>query len=227
MDEMTNAANSEYLEHSEHSAHAEKKEYKSMDGINLSDIKAVVGSGDNGYGNGNDSCMWMIMMALFLFNDNDRGHRGHDGYHDGGHYGYCAPATQHDVCYGFDHQEEMAAITKTDNDVICGNFELQKEILCTTNDTQRQIAEGFCDIKSELKEQEIQALRDKVASKEIALSNQCQTQAILDNIGHFSTNPPCYPQVQPVYPNYGYPFGGGGYGGFDGKRDGFRNDCCC
>lgn len=51
----------------------------------------------------------------------------------------------------------------------------------------------------------IQKLRDKVQDQQNTISNFMQTQNILNSIGRYVTNPPCYQ-------NYGYGYGNYGCG---------------
>jgi len=133
----------------------------------------------------------------------------------------------------------------TNMNVTKTGFELSKEILLSTNATQRQLAECCCAtqrgidklaydgaqntcqiitnsnentgrILTELKNAEITALRDKLAERDLALS-QCRQNAVLIE----ALKPPCpipaYPTCNPNWPSpgyYGAPFAG--FGGFNG-----------
>jgi hypothetical protein len=152
----------------------------------------------------------------------------------------------------------QASQCETNQNILRNGFELSKEILINSNVTQRQLAECCCTtqrgidklayegasntcqiitnanentgkILVELKNAEITALRDKLAERDLQLS-QCNQNATLIA----ALKPPCpvpaYPTCNPNWPSPGYygfagapvaGFGGGGCCGGNGFANGF------
>jgi hypothetical protein len=139
---------------------------------------------------------------------------------------------------------------ETNQNILKTGFELSKEILISNNALQRELADCCCTtqrgidklayegakntceiitnsnnnttkILAEMKQAEINALRDKLAERDLALSQCAQNATLIAAL-----KPPCpipaYPTCNPNWPPFAQPFGfdGRGRGGFDGCGNG-------
>ena len=161
----------------------------------LADIRAAT-EGENGFGN-NNGAWWIIILFLFMFGANGRGMNGTND------------ALTQEVLYGQQFQNLDRKIDATWQGICSSTYDLNNSILTEGRALQTQIADCCCTTnrnidsvrydalentnaitsaihaegeatRSLIKENEIQALRDKVAELSLAQS-QCAQNAYLTN----------------------------------------------
>jgi len=73
-------------------------------GLSAADVAAVVGNGNNGFGNWNDGSFWIIILFLFAFMGNGF------GYGNGGNMPYVMNNVDSGIQRGFDQQAVISGI---------------------------------------------------------------------------------------------------------------------
>ncbi len=154
-----------------------------MENYSLSDIQAVTGGNENGFGGG---AWWIIVLFLFLF----RGGNGIDG-------NGATAATQHEILLG-QQFETMGNKLNSISDGLCqGFYALNNSVMGEGRAIQTQLSDCCCNIQNAIREEgaatrsmiqanEIQSLRDKVTDLQMQAS-QCRQNEYL--VGKLT--PPC------------------------------------
>lgn len=125
-----------------------------MENYSLSDLRAAVGDGENGWGSG-----WFLIVVLFLFMFGF----GRNGWNNGDGYGqYATAASQQEILFGQHFGQLNDRLTNIGNGICNLGYEMQgnigqlgKEmalaqgatnttIMQTANDLQRQLADCCC-----------------------------------------------------------------------------------
>ena len=125
-----------------------------MENYSLSDLRAAVGDGENGWGSG-----WFLIVVLFLFMFGFGG----NGWNRQGEFGqYATAASQQEILYGQQFGQLNDRLTNIGNGICNLGYEMQgnigqlgKEmalahgatnttIMQTANDLQRQLADCCC-----------------------------------------------------------------------------------
>lgn len=125
-----------------------------MDNYSLSDLRAAVGDGENGWGSG-----WFLIVVLFLFMFGF----GRNGWNNGDGYGqYATAASQQEILYGQQFGQLNDRLTNIGNGICNLGYEMQGNIgqlgkemalaqgatnttvMQTANDIQRQLADCCC-----------------------------------------------------------------------------------
>lgn len=125
-----------------------------MENYSLSDLRAAVGDGENGWGSG-----WFLIVVLFLFMFGF----GRNGWNNGDGYGqYATAASQQEILFGQKFGQLNDRLTNIGNGICNLGYEMQgnigqlgKEmalaqgatnttIMQTANDLQRQLADCCC-----------------------------------------------------------------------------------
>lgn len=125
-----------------------------MDNYSLSDLRAAVGDGENGWGSG-----WFLIVVLFLFMFGF----GRNGWNNGDGYGqYATAASQQEILFGQKFGQMNDRLTNIGNGICNLGYEMQGNIgqlgkemalaqgatnttvMQTANDIQRQLADCCC-----------------------------------------------------------------------------------
>ena len=125
-----------------------------MENYSLSDLRAAVGDGENGWGSG-----WFLIVVLFLFMFGF----GRNGWNNGDGYGqYATAASQQEILYGQQFGQLNDRLTNIGNGICNLGYEMQGNIgqlgkemalaqgatnttvMQTANDIQRQLADCCC-----------------------------------------------------------------------------------
>ena len=187
-----------------------------MDNMSLSDIAAIMpknGSGD-GFLEGNGIIILILFFLIFGFGGGGFGANGNAG-------------TQAEVQRGFDTQTVVSKLDGITNGLCNSSYENARLIEQNTvtnmqgfNQTQMGMMQGFngvqdsinnlshqmeqccCDLKTQMMQDKYETLNRDYQQALSAISNATQTQNILNSLGRYVTNPPCFGG----YGNfYGYP----------------------
>lgn len=125
-----------------------------MENYSLSDLRAAVGDGENGWGSG-----WFLIVVLFLFMFGF----GRNGWNNGDGYGqYATAASQQEILFGQQFGQLNDRLTNIGNGICNLGYEMQGNIgqlgkemalaqgatnttvMQTANDLQRQLADCCC-----------------------------------------------------------------------------------
>ena len=125
-----------------------------MENYSLSDLRAAVGDGENGWGSG-----WFLIVVLFLFMFGF----GRNGWNNGDGYGqYATAASQQEILFGQHFGQLNDRLTNIGNGICNLGYEMQGNIgqlgkemalaqgatnttvMQTANDLQRQLADCCC-----------------------------------------------------------------------------------
>lgn len=125
-----------------------------MDNYSLSDLRAAVGDGENGWGSG-----WFLIVVLFLFMFGF----GRNGWNNGDGYGqYATAASQQEILFGQQFGQLNDRLTNIGNGICNLGYEMQGNIgqlgkemalaqgatnttvMQSANDLQRQLADCCC-----------------------------------------------------------------------------------
>lgn len=125
-----------------------------MDNYSLSDLRAAVGDGENGWGSG-----WFLIVVLFLFMFGF----GRNGWNNGDGYGqYATAASQQEILFGQKFGQMNDRLTNIGNGICNLGYEMQGNIgqlgkemalaqgatnttvMQSANDLQRQLADCCC-----------------------------------------------------------------------------------
>lgn len=125
-----------------------------MENYSLSDLRAAVGDGENGWGSG-----WFLIVVLFLFMFGF----GRNGWNNGDGYGqYATAASQQEILFGQKFGQLNDRLTNIGNGICNLGYEMQGNIgqlgkemalaqgatnttvMQTANDIQRQLADCCC-----------------------------------------------------------------------------------
>lgn len=125
-----------------------------MENYSLSDLRAAVGDGENGWGSG-----WFLIVVLFLFMFGF----GRNGWNNGDGYGqYATAASQQEILFGQKFGQLNDRLTNIGNGICNLGYEMQGNIgqlgkemalaqgatnttvMQTANDLQRQLADCCC-----------------------------------------------------------------------------------
>lgn len=125
-----------------------------MENYSLSDLRAAVGDGENGWGSG-----WFLIVVLFLFMFGF----GRNGWNNGDGYGqYATAASQQEILFGQQFGQVNDRLTNIGNGICNLGYEMQGNIgqlgkemalaqgatnttvMQTANDLQRQLADCCC-----------------------------------------------------------------------------------
>ena len=161
-----------------------------MDNYSLSDIRAAVDGGNDGFGSGGGA-WWIIILFLFVFMG------GGMGWNRQGEFGqYATAATQQEILFGQQFGQINDRLTAIGNGICDSTFALNNAITGEGRALQGQLAQCCCDqrlatanlsaqmqqntceitsaihaegeaTRALIQTNEIQALRDKVSSLEM------------------------------------------------------------
>lgn len=122
-----------------------------MENYSLSDLRAAVGDGENGWGSG-----WFLIVVLFLFMFGF----GRNGWNNGNGYGqYATAATQQEILFGQQFGQINDRLTNIGNGICSLGYEMQgnigqlgKEVALAQNGTNMAIMQTGNNIQTQLAE---------------------------------------------------------------------------
>ena len=158
-----------------------------MDNYSLSDIRAAVdGNGMNG-AFGGDGLIWLVVLFLFGFGG------GFGGYGANGFGGAATAAAQNEILLGQNFDRVGQKLDGISSGICDATYALNNSIKDCCCNTQLGIKDLAATIHAEgdatralIQQNEVQALRDKVADLQVGLS-QCRQNEYL--VGKLT--PPC------------------------------------
>lgn len=188
-------------------------------GLSIADVSAMT-RGADGFLEGNGIIILILFFLMFGGGGFGSWNRGCD-----------SPATTAQVYDSAFQQNVSNGLANIKEAVNCGTYENARLIdqvnyngMQNTNNVVGALNNGFdsvtaqisalgyqmsqccCDLKTQMLQDKYDATRYQLEQANTAVANAVQTGNILNSLGRYVTNPPCYGQYAPLG-QYGYNFG--------------------